>query len=290
MKRFAVALASALLVAGAAQAQLSDVEQRIVAAVKQRSPQAVDLLEKMVRVNSGTLNVEGVREVGRITRAELDAIGMTTRWEEMPATMQRGGHLVAAVDGGKGQRVLLLGHLDTVFEKNSSVALWARRGDRVRGQGVGDMKGGNVVMLEALRALHSVGALRDARISVLFTGDEERTGAPLELSRATLVELAKQSDAALSFEASTRLGGNYAASIARRSSGGWTLSVRGRPGHSAGVFAPGQGYGAIYESSMRFANRLWSPTSRSILAWSWAAPAFPIPTKPQRAPPLARPT
>ncbi|WP_048440432.1 M20/M25/M40 family metallo-hydrolase [Caenimonas sp. SL110] len=249
MKRFAVVLASALLVAGAAQAQLSDVEQRIVAAVKQRSAQAVDLLEKMVRVNSGTLNVEGVREVGHITRAELDAIGMTTRWEEMPASMQRAGHLVATVDGGKGQRVLLLGHLDTVFEKNSSVALWERRGDRVRGQGVGDMKGGNVVILEALRALHSVGALREARIAVLFTGDEERTGAPLERSRATLVELAKQSDAALSFEASTRLGGNYAASIARRSSGGWTLSVRGRPGHSAGVFAPGQGYGAIYEAA-----------------------------------------
>ena len=235
--------------AGAAQAQLSDTEQRIVAAVKQRTPQALDLLEKSVRINSGTLNPEGVRQVGALFRAEFDSLGFATRWAEMPPEMKRGGHLIASRDGGQGKRILLMGHLDTVFEKDSSVALWEKRGDRVRGQGVGDMKGGDVIIIEALRALQSVGALDKARIEVIFTGDEERTGSPLELARADMLVLAKRADYALSFEGGTKQGGRDMASIARRSSGGWTLTVRGRPGHSAGVFSPNAGFGAIYEGA-----------------------------------------
>ncbi|MBC7603848.1 MAG: M20/M25/M40 family metallo-hydrolase [Ramlibacter sp.] len=241
----------ALLLVGNAHAQLTDTEQRIVAAVKQRTPAALELLEKSVRINSGTLNAQGVRDVGAVFRAELDALGMRTRWEEMPPEMKRGGHLIATTDGTQGKRVLLLGHLDTVFEKDSSVALWERRGNRIRGQGVNDMKGGGVVLIEALRALASVGALKDTRISVLLAGDEERTGSPLERTRASLVALAKQSDAALSFEASATLAGGagHAVSIARRSAGSWSLTVRGKPAHSAGVFAPSVGYGAIYEGA-----------------------------------------
>lgn len=251
MKRIASLVASAalasLFAAGAAHAQLSETEQRIVAAARQRTPAALELLEKSVRINSGTLNPEGVRAVGEIYRAELQALGLATRWAEMPPAMKRAGHLVASREGGQGKRVLLLGHLDTVFEKDSAVALWERRGDRVRGQGVSDMKGGNVILIEALRALQGVGALDKANIEVMFTGDEERTGAPLELARAPMVELAKRSDYALSFEGSSRLNGIDTASIARRSSGGWTLHVRGRPGHSAGVGSPNAGFGAIYE-------------------------------------------
>ena len=246
MKRL---LAIALFAATCAQAQLTDTEQRIVAAVKQRSPAALELLEKSVRINSGTLNPEGVRQVGAVFRAELDAIGFTTRWAEMPPDMKRAGHLIGSRDGGQGKRVLLLGHLDTVFEKDSSVALWERRGDRVRGQGVGDMKGGNVIMVEALRALQAVGALDKSRVEVIFTGDEERTGSPLEKARADMVEMAKRADYAVSFEGGIRLNGIDMASIARRSSGGWTLTVRGRPGHSAGVFSPNSGFGAIYEGA-----------------------------------------
>lgn len=243
-----IGLVLCLALPTSAAAQLSDTEQRIVAAVKQRAAPSLELLERTVRVNSGSLNVEGVKEVGRIYRAELDALGFATRWAEMPPAMNRGGHLIATREG-RGQRLLLLGHLDTVFEKDSSVSLWERRGDRVRGQGVTDMKGGNLILIEALRALHSVGALGGTNIAVMFTGDEERLGAPAELARADMLELAKRSDAALSFEGSIRIGGVDMASISRRSSGGWTLKVRGRPGHSAGVFSPQAGYGAVYEAA-----------------------------------------
>lgn len=252
MTRRILALLVALvasLVALPVRAQLTETEQRIVAAVKARSPAALELLERSVRINSGTLNVEGVRQVGALYRAELDTMGFATRWVEMPADMQRGGHLAATRQGQGGQRLLLLGHLDTVFEKDSAVAAWERRGDRVRGQGVNDMKGGNVVLLEALRALHTVGVLEGTTLAVLFTGDEERVGAPIPQARAELVALAKQSDAALSFEAAARVDGMDRASYARRSAGSWSLTVRARPGHSAGMFSPGQSLGAIYEAA-----------------------------------------
>ena len=241
--------AAALLLAGAAQAQLTETEQRIVAAVKQRSPAALELLEKSVRINSGTLNPEGVRAVGEIYRAELDALGFRTRWIDMPPAMKRAGHLVAAHEGGQGKRLLLLGHLDTVFEKGSSVPLWERQGDRVRGQGVNDMKGGDVIMIEALRALKSVGALDRANLEIIFTGDEERGGQPLSVARADMVAMGKRADYALSFEGSGKHDGVDTASIARRSAGGWVLNVKGKPAHSAGVFSPQSGYGAIYETA-----------------------------------------
>lgn len=249
MKRAVLAFALLAGFAGAVLAQLNETEQRIVAAVKQRTPQALELLERTARINSGTLNPEGVREVGRIFAAEFEATGLRTRWVELPPAMQRAGHLVATHEGTQGQRLLLLGHLDTVFEKASSVPTWDRRGDRVRGQGVVDMKGGNVVIVEALRALQSVGALQGTRIAVMLTGDEERVGTPVEQSRAEMVALARASDAALSFEGGSPLGPNQGAVISRRSAGGWKLTVKARPGHSSRVFTQQLGYGAIYEAA-----------------------------------------
>ncbi len=167
----------------------------------------------------------------------------------MPPAMKRAGHLAATREGGQGKRVLLLGHLDTVFEKGSAVPLWERRGDRVRGQGVNDMKGGDVVLIEALRALKSVGALDNANVEILLTGDEERTGNPLQTARAEMVTMGKRADYALSFEGSSKHDGVDTASIARRSSGGWLLRVKGKAAHSMGVFSAQSGYGAIYETA-----------------------------------------
>lgn len=244
-----LSLAALAFGALSAQAQLSETEQRIVEAVKARTPEALTLLERTVRINSGTLNPEGVRAVGAIFRAELDQLGFATRWAEMPPAMQRAGHLIATREGKQGQRLLLIGHLDTVFEKGSPVIAWDPQGARVRGQGVSDMKGGDVILVEALRALHRLGLLDNTTIAVIMTGDEERVGQPVETSRADLVRLAKGSDAALAFEGSARRQGMSMASFSRRSSGGWTLKVTAKSGHSAGVFSANSGYGAIYEAA-----------------------------------------
>lgn len=245
-----LALLSALSANTVHAQQLSPVEERIVAEVKSRSAAALGLLERSVNINSGTMNHAGVREVGKVFRAELDQLGFTTRWIDMPAAMQRAGHLVATRDGKQGKRLLLLGHLDTVFEPDSPVQKWQLKGDRVSGQGVSDMKGGNVVVIEALRALHKVGALDNTSIAVMFTGDEEDAGDPKEVSRADMVALAKKSDIALAFEGTVLdQEGRATATVGRRSSSGFALEVRGKQGHSSGIFSERAGYGAVYEAA-----------------------------------------
>ena len=245
-----LALLSALSASAAHAQQLSPVEQRIAAEVRARAPAALALLERSVNINSGTMNHAGVRAVGKVFRSELDELGFTTRWIDMPAAMQRAGHLVATRDGKQGKRLLLLGHLDTVFEPDSPVQKWQLKGDRVSGQGVSDMKGGNVVVIEALRALHKVGALDNTSIAVMFTGDEEDAGDPKEVSRRDMIALAKKSDIALGFEGTVLdKEGRATATVGRRSSSGFALEVRAKQGHSSGIFSERAGYGAVYEAA-----------------------------------------
>ncbi len=238
-----------LVTSQALAAGLDAQEQAIVANVKRLTPDALKLLERSVLVNSGTLNPAGVREVGSMYGAEFEALGFKTRWVDMPAEMKRAGHLVAERTGNQGKRLLLIGHLDTVFEKDSAVPPWAADGKHVRGQGVSDMKGGDVIILLALKALNEADALKGTTVRVVFTGDEERVGHPVEVARAALIDAAKQSDVALAFEGATRDDqGRDAATIGRRASGGWHLTVKARTGHSAGVFGK-DGYGAVYEAA-----------------------------------------
>ena len=108
------------------------------------------------------------------------------------------------------------------------------------------MKGGDVIVLYALKALHDNGLLKNAQIIVAFTGDEESTGKPLSISRKDLIDAAKRSDIALGFETST--GFNYA-TVARRGASGWAVEVEGKRAHSSGIFSEGTGAGAIFEIS-----------------------------------------
>jgi glutamate carboxypeptidase len=154
----------------------------------------------------------------------------------------RAGHLVAEHRGRKGgTRMLLIGHLDTVFEGEGQ--RFARSDTVARGAGSGDMKGGDVVVLYALKALHAAGALKDANVTVVFTGDEESAGDPIAVSRRDLIDAARRSDVALAFE-----GGNRDnATVARRGASTWLLRVTGKQAHSAGIFGESAGFGAVYE-------------------------------------------
>ncbi|HEX2090741.1 MAG TPA: M20/M25/M40 family metallo-hydrolase [Longimicrobiaceae bacterium] len=241
--------AALALPAPAASQRLNAEERRIAAYVDAHAGEAVTLLERLVNINSGTMNPAGVREVGRVLGEELDALGFDTRWIEMPDSMNRAGHLFAERRGRRGKRLLLIGHLDTVFERDSPFQGFTREGSRARGPGTADMKGGDVVIVYALRALHAAGALRDTRIVVALTGDEESPGSPLEVARRDLIEAGRRSDVALEFEGGSRDGSREYAVVARRSSSGWRLDVRARPGHSSGIFREGVGSGAIYEAA-----------------------------------------
>jgi glutamate carboxypeptidase len=200
----------------------------------------------VVNINSGSMNFAGVRAVGDVFRAELEALGFTARWVD-GAPFKRAGHLVAE-RRGTGPRVLLIGHLDTVFEPDSPFQRFERiDANTARGPGIIDMKGGDVVMIHALKALHTARALDRLHIRVVMTGDEELTGEPLSEARAALVEAAKGSDIAIGFEDGP--GDPRTAVIARRGTTGWQLRVKARPAHSSQIFREDIGSGAIYEAS-----------------------------------------
>lgn len=232
------------------QAQgLSAEGARIAAYVDAHVAEAIDLIETIVNINSGTLNPEGVYEVGEVLRPHFEEIGLATRWAHLPDSLDRAGSLFAERTGDQGRRLLLIGHLDTVFEPDHPFQRFERDGDAARGPGVADMKGGDVAILYALKALASVGALEGTTITVALTGDEERPGRPLDVARAPLIEAAQRSDVALGFETGSRDGTQEYATIARRSASGWTLTVTGRQGHSSGIFSRNAGSGAIYEAA-----------------------------------------
>jgi len=247
---FAAAVLSILALAAASPAcaaGLSVQERKLVAAAGAEDARELALLEKLVNVNSGTMNFAGVEQVGQMMRAELEPLGFTVRWAPMAAA-GRAGHIIATHKGsGRGKRMLLIGHLDTVFEKDSPFQTFTRKGDIVEGPGVNDMKGGLVIMVGALRAMQSVGTLKATDITIVLTGDEERQGAPTSIARKDLIDAAGQSDLALEFEGLAQEGGKDMGSIARRSSNTWTVTVKAKPGHSSGVFSDASGYGAIYE-------------------------------------------
>lgn len=249
-----VLLAAGVLVPAAAAGQtLTATEQRIRDHVQANRERAIALLEETVNINSGTMTHAGVRAVGDVFARELAAMGFETRWIDMPPEVQRAGHLVAERTprnrrgrpvAARGRRLLLIGHLDTVFEGEGT--LFERVDDSTaRGAGTNDMKGGNVVAVEALRALHSVGALDPMHVIVVFTGDEESAGDPIEIARRDLIEAARKVDIALGFESGTP----GAAVVARRSSSDWVLEVTGRQAHSSGIFGQSTGYGAIFEAA-----------------------------------------
>ncbi len=227
--------------------KLSRVERKLVRTVEANNIEAIDFLEYVVNINSGTLNKKGVKEVGMVFKKAFENINFETSWIEMPEEMNRAGHLFAETGGKKGKKLLLIGHLDTVFEENSPFQEFKRVNDSIaHAPGGNDMKGGDVIVLYALKALHANGLLKDAQIIVAFTGDEESTGKPLDISRNDLIEAAKRSDIALGFETST--GFNYA-TVARRGSSGWQVDVEGKRAHSSGIFNERVGAGAVFEMS-----------------------------------------
>jgi glutamate carboxypeptidase len=250
-----VLLLSTLIGSATAQAAGLDArEQRIVGAVDARQAQWPELLAESVDIPSATENHPGVRKVGDVLARELAALGFATRWVDLPAEVGRAGHLVAVRRGSKGKRLLLIGHLDTVLQDEP----YRRDGNRAYGAGTSDMKGGNLVIVEALRALEAEGALQGRQVTVVFTGDEEDVGAPHAVSRKALFDAAAASDVALGFEGAVE----GVAVVGRRGIGTWRLEVTGAQGHSAGIFSESRGHGAIFEAARildRFRTELREP-------------------------------
>ena len=229
-----------------ATATLNATEVKIVNAVDPQNADGLELLQRLVNINSGTMNFAGVRKVGDILRLELDRLGFETRWVDGTA-FGRAGHLIAERTG-TGPRLLLIGHLDTVFEPSNHFQKWEKLSDTtVRGPGIIDMKGGDVIMLQAFKALAAAGVLKNMSITAVFSGDEESAGTPQNLARADLIAAAKMSQYAIGFEDGS--GDPHTAVVSRRGAGSWTVTSTGIPAHSSQIFRSDIGDGAIFEAA-----------------------------------------
>ncbi|MDA8962151.1 M20/M25/M40 family metallo-hydrolase [Congregibacter sp.] len=221
-------------------------ENAIREAVQEGQGEALALLERAVNINSGTMNMDGVRKVGAVFSQAFEDAGFSTRWVDGEA-FGRGGHLIAE-RGSQGPRVLLIGHLDTVFAKDSSFQRFSRIDeDHAAGPGITDMKGGNVIILQAAKALDAAGVLDQLQLRVVLTGDEESRGRPLDVANAELIKAAQWADIALGFEDGD--GDSATAVTARRSSSEWELIVKGKPAHSSQIFREDIGFGAALEAA-----------------------------------------
>ncbi|WP_417861076.1 M20/M25/M40 family metallo-hydrolase [Winogradskyella sediminis] len=228
-------------------AQNNRKEKQIIKAVDNYTASAIDLIKESVNINSGTMNFEGVKNVGRLFQKKLDKLGFKTVLTD-GEEFGRAGHLMATRTGKKGPKILMIGHLDTVFELDSSFQEYSMLNDSImKGPGVADMKGGNVIIILAMQALKEAGLLDEMSIEIVMTGDEEKSGTPLALSKKALIDAAKRADIALGFEN----GDNNPKTIvvSRRGSTDWQLKVTGNSAHSSQVFTEATGVGAIYETS-----------------------------------------
>jgi glutamate carboxypeptidase len=246
MKKLLISVAILFFVFTAHAQSLSKIEKQILKNIETDYAATIQLLKESVNINSGTFNIEGVKKVGELYGKELASLGFTVEWIPLPDSLKRAGHLVAYRKGKNGKKLFFIGHLDTVFEPDMPANPFTMLNDSTAtGQGINDMKGGDVLMIAALKAMHKLGLLEDVNITIYLTGDEENAGDPREVSRGDFIERAKQHEIALGFEGANGL--NIVAT-ARRGSSGWKLEVEGKQAHSAGVFGTA-GYGSIYEAS-----------------------------------------
>lgn len=205
--------------------------------LQERLPEFLDDLRALVDVDCGTANKSGVDAVGRLFRDRLRAAGFELA--EFPLT-EYGDCCLATLRGTGQARILLIGHLDTVYPDGTAAARPMRsEGRRILGPGVSDMKSGLLAGLYAVRALQHTGFDDFGRID-FFVNTEEEVGSPA--SRQLYRPAAQQADAALVLEAG-RASGDIVS--ARKGGGVYHLKVHGRQAH-AGV-EPEKGANAVVE-------------------------------------------
>lgn len=198
--------------------------------VAEHEQEMMDLLEKIIRINSYTYSKEGVDAVADVLEEVMTDTGFTVRREKRTEV---GDNLVAENKArSQGHGILLCGHMDTVFPPEDGFDCFRTEGDTIIGPGVVDMKGGLVVGIYALKALQSSGMLDDMPIAFVFNSDEE-IGSPH--SRELIESEAKQSDMAFVFECS---GVNGETVTARKGKLSFQLTVHGKAGHSGNFSGP----------------------------------------------------
>ncbi|PWB69699.1 MAG: peptidase M20 [Holophagae bacterium] len=201
----------------------------------ERLPRYLEELRALVAIETPTGDVAGAERAADLLTTLLAGLGTVER-----APIPEFGPLLRIRRPGKGGRVLLLGHVDTVWPAGAWDVPWLERGGRAWGPGIYDMKAGLLFLPWLLRWLEDSG--RDhPDLEILLTPDEEKgsTG-----SRSRILDAAAAADFALVLEPATPLGH---LKLARKGSGEFTIDVVGRPAHQ-GV-APEEGVNAVVEAA-----------------------------------------
>ncbi|MDE2049377.1 MAG: M20/M25/M40 family metallo-hydrolase [Gammaproteobacteria bacterium] len=237
--RLAVAAGTALfLLAGAAQAATQR-DNAVYRAVEASRPGAMELLKRIVNVDSGSGDIAGGERVEKILTAPLEAAGAVVR--TAPAEVSGVAPNLVAVFHGSGKvRVLIIAHIDTVFGPGTAAKRPFRIQDgRAYGPGVGDEKGGVINAVTALQILHRLGFRDYATITLLLDGSEE-LGSPG--STRLIEDLARQSDVEFNMEPGDP---PDALTVWRKGAGDIVVRVRGRAAHAG--MAPQNGRNAAVE-------------------------------------------
>jgi len=226
----------------AQQVRLSDKEKKMLAWVDQHQDKILEELKSHVEINTGTANIAGLNQYRDRLASNLEALGFATKThssDDIDVLSCKGGkiqiadHLVATRTGSANNKVLINGHMDTVFSKDDEFqTLTIEEGGVLKGPGVADMKGGIVIMINALRALQVQGLLDGTNLTVLFNSDEEIGSLG---SRSLIENLAKRHDVGLVFEGTY----NNLATRARKGLGQARLRVTGRESHAGGAHEEG---------------------------------------------------
>ena len=241
-------VSSAAVAAEDIEPNLNLEEQALADWLSSQEDNMVGMLERLTNINSGSLNKSGVNEMAQIFREELQALGFAINFLpgeriEMPScpgsdySIDVADHLLAS-NSGEGTRLLLMGHLDTVFPPSSPFQNFSQSGDTLYGPGVADMKGGLVIMLYTLKALAQAGELDSMAISVLLNSDEEVGSLS---SRQYLEQQAALHDYGLVYESS----GTDTLVQTRKGLGQARFVVHGKASHAGGAHQ--QGRSAIKE-------------------------------------------
>jgi glutamate carboxypeptidase len=206
----------------------------------------LELLERLVGINSFSDNLAGIDAVRAALRPELERLGFTVEEPLLPpvdSVRPRAAHLVARRTSAGAPRALLIAHLDTVFPPGVGLGRLARDGDVLRGPGVGDIKGGVVAILAALDLMRQSGSLDEVDVTVFLNSDEE---AGSHSSRDLLRRLAKGSDVALGFEPAFCPAGEPVTAptrvqhvLKRKGCGRWAFRLKGVAAHSGGAHQQG---------------------------------------------------
>jgi glutamate carboxypeptidase len=241
-------LAVAVGLVGADTLLLRAQADELWARARQERGAYLETLRELVAIESGSRDVEGLDRVATLIADRLRALGGqvqfasagadTYRMEDTPA--QIGKAVVATFRGTGTRRILLLAHMDTVYQRGMAAAQPYRvEGDRAYGLGIADDKSGVALIIHAVAMLQSLGSKEYGTLTVLINGDEEISSPG---SRNLITRLGSEHDAIFSCEGA---GSDDRIRLTTSGNGSVLLKVQGRAAHAGA--APEDGRNALYE-------------------------------------------